>query len=76
MNYSADINVATDRNFRNSPRNRILSRSGHTQSVQIIKSKRHMGKKFISVPTTLCRSRWPRGLSRGSAAARWLELRV
>jgi hypothetical protein len=29
MNYSADINVATKRSFRDSARNRILSRSGH-----------------------------------------------
>jgi hypothetical protein len=35
-----------------------------------------MGKKLICVSTTLCRSRWPRGVRCGSAAARWIELWV
>jgi len=70
MNYSVDINVATERNFRDSPTNRILCRSGHIQCVKIIKSKRHMGKKFISVSTTLCRSRQSCALRRESVAAR------
>ena len=70
MNYSADINVATKRNFRDSPTNRILCRSGHIQCVQIIQSKRRIGKKFISVSTTLCRSWQSRALRRESVAAR------